>query len=180
MRPSVRASVRASTLSNMNISETSGPFVIKFHLEHHLGGGLAALGIGADRIRTLVSMTTDNSHRVIMGENLVTTLAPSFFIGSSLFLQVTRTTIISCMGSKFGKIRPGTYELAALERLEKSQYTYNGKNIVTTLVPSFLDGSSSFLQVTRPTIKAWMCSKFSQIRPWTEELAALERLEKSP
>ena len=29
------------------------------------------------------------------GENFVTTLAPSFFIGSSLFLQVTRTTITS-------------------------------------------------------------------------------------
>ena len=41
-RPSVRACVRASTLSNMNISETRWPIVIKFHLEHHLGGGLAA------------------------------------------------------------------------------------------------------------------------------------------
>ena len=37
-----RPSVRASTLSNMNISETSWPIVIKFHLEHHWGGGLAA------------------------------------------------------------------------------------------------------------------------------------------
>ena len=50
----------------------------------------------------------------------MTTLAPSFLIGSSLFLQVTRTTIISHMGLKFSKIGPGTYELAALERLEKS------------------------------------------------------------
>ena len=51
----------------------------------------------------------------------MTTLAPSFLIGSSfLFLQVTRTTIISRMGSKFGKIGPGTYELLALEHLEKS------------------------------------------------------------
>ena len=41
-RPSVRASVRASTLSNMNISETSWPILIKFHLEHHWGGRLAA------------------------------------------------------------------------------------------------------------------------------------------
>ena len=53
-------------------------------------------------------------------ENLVTTLAPSLLICSSLFLQVRRTTIKSHMGSKFGRIRPGTYELAALERLEKS------------------------------------------------------------
>ena len=89
----------------------------------------------------------------------MTTLAPSFLIGSSLFLQVTRTTIKSRMGSKFGKIGPGTYELAALERLEKSPSTYNGRNVVTTLVPSFLCGSSSFLQITRPTIKArrWVC-----------------------
>ena len=50
----------------------------------------------------------------------MTTLAPSFLIGSSLFLHVTKTTIKSRMGSKFGKIGLGTYELAALERLEKS------------------------------------------------------------
>ena len=50
----------------------------------------------------------------------MTTLAPPFLIGSSLFLQVTRTTIKSRMGSKFGKIGQGTYELAALERQEKS------------------------------------------------------------
>ena len=50
----------------------------------------------------------------------MTTLAPSFLIGSSLFLQVTRTTIKSRMGSKLGSIQQRTYELAALERLEKS------------------------------------------------------------
>ena len=48
---------------------------------------------------------------------------------------------------------------------------------MTTLAPSFLIGSSLFLQVTRSTIKAWMGSKFGQIRPATEELAALERLK---
>ena len=107
-------------------------------------------------------------------ENLVTTLAPSFLIGS-LFLQVKSTTIKSRMGSKFGKIGPGNYELAALERLEKSPKTYNGRNVVTTLVPSFLDGSSSFLQITRPTIKAWMSLNFGKIPSLTSELAALER-----
>ena len=45
-------------------------------------------------------------------------------------------------------------------------------NVVTTLAPSFLIGSSSFLQVTR--------SKFGQIGPRTAELAALEHLEISP
>ena len=69
-RASVRASVCASTLSNMNISETSWLIVIKFHLEHYLGGGLTALGIGPDRIRSLVSMATDSSRRVIMEKTL--------------------------------------------------------------------------------------------------------------
>ena len=55
-----------------------------------------------------------------MGENVVTTLAPSFLIGSSSYLQVTRTSITSRMSSKFGQIGPRTVELAALERLEKS------------------------------------------------------------
>ena len=48
---------------------------------------------------------------------------------------------------------------------------------MTTLMPPFLDGSSSFLQVTSTTIKSQMCSKFSHIRPLTTELAALERLK---
>ena len=62
------ACVLASTLSNMNISETNRPITIKFYLTHHWGGGKAAIGFGADQIRTLVSMATDSSHRVIMGE----------------------------------------------------------------------------------------------------------------
>ena len=62
------ASVRPFALSNINIS--SWPIVIKFHLEHHWGGGLAALGFGADQIRTLGSMATDSSRRVIMGKTL--------------------------------------------------------------------------------------------------------------
>ena len=49
----------------------------------------------------------------------MTTLAPSFFINSSLFMQVTRTTVKSRIDPKFSRITPGTYELAALERLEK-------------------------------------------------------------
>ena len=48
---------------------------------------------------------------------------------------------------------------------EKSMY-----NVVNTLALSFLIGSSSFLQVTRTTIKSRMSSKFSQIQPWTAEL----------
>ena len=48
---------------------------------------------------------------------------------------------------------------------------------MTSLAPSFLIGSSSFLPVTRTTTKARMGSKFGQIRPWIVELPALERLE---
>ena len=44
--------------------------LIRFHLEHHWGGGLASLGFGPDRIRNLVSMATDSSHRIIMGKTL--------------------------------------------------------------------------------------------------------------
>ena len=46
---------------------------------------------------------------------------------------------------------------------------------MTTLVPSVLDGSSSFLQVTTPTIKARMKLNFGKIPSLTSELAALER-----
>ena len=67
---SVLLSVHACTLSNINISETSLPIVTKVHQKHYWGGGLAALGFGPDQIRTLVSMATDSSHRVIMGKTL--------------------------------------------------------------------------------------------------------------
>ena len=70
---------------------------------------------------------TDTNTRVIclcasekLLYNVVTTLAPSFSIGSSSYLQVTRTSITSQTSLKFGQIGPRTAELAALERLEKS------------------------------------------------------------
>ena len=46
---------------------------------------------------------------------------------------------------------------------------------MTTLVPSFLDGSSSSLQITKPTIKARTSLNFRKIPLLTSELAALER-----
>ena len=52
--------------------------------------------------------------------NVVTTLAPSFLIGSSSFLQATSKPIISGMGSRFSRVRSGAYELPAFECLEKS------------------------------------------------------------
>ena len=56
------------TISNMNISKTRRPIATKFYLKLHWGGGKPALGFGPGWIRTLVSMATDSSHRVIMGK----------------------------------------------------------------------------------------------------------------
>ena len=77
----------------MNIFVT---IATKFYLKHHWGGGKDALGFGPDRTETLVSMATDSSNRVIMGN----TLAPSFLIRSSSYLQVTRISITSQTSSK--------------------------------------------------------------------------------
>ena len=63
----MRPSVSALTLSNMNISATSWPIGMKFYLKRLCGGGKASVGFDPDRIRTLVSMATDSSHRVTMG-----------------------------------------------------------------------------------------------------------------
>ena len=48
---------------------------------------------------------------------------------------------------------------------------------MTTLVPSFSNGSSLFLQVTRSAIKAWMGLNIGKIPSLTSELAALERVK---
>ena len=49
---------------------------------------------------------------------------------------------------------------------------------MNTLVLSFFDGSSPFLEVTRTTIKASMSLNLSRSPSPTTELAAFERLEK--
>ena len=108
-----------SPFSNMNISEASRPIAIKFYLKHHWGGGKAAWGFGADQFRTLVSMSTDSSHRVIMGKNGIITFSRLFMIRSFSYLQVTITCMRAWMSSKFGQIRPRTTELAALEHMKK-------------------------------------------------------------
>ena len=41
-----RPSVHASTLSIINISETSRSIIIKFHQKHYWGRGLTAFGFG--------------------------------------------------------------------------------------------------------------------------------------
>ena len=104
----------------MYISKTSRPIAIKLYQKHHCGGGLPVLGFEADKIRTLVSMATDSSHRLILGKSLSNTLAASILIETSSFLQVMRTTIKSQMSSKFSQSHPWSVELAALEHLKKS------------------------------------------------------------
>ena len=46
---------------------------------------------------------------------------------------------------------------------------------MTTLVLSILNGSSSFFNTIRTTIKAWMSLNLGKIPSLTSELAALER-----
>ena len=48
---------------------------------------------------------------------------------------------------------------------------------MATLSSHFFDGSSSFLQVTSPTLKSWMSLNFGKIPSLTLEIAALEHLK---
>ena len=104
----------------MNISATSWQIGMKFDLKHHWGGGKDSVVFDPDWIRTLVSMATDSSHRVIMvKKNDVITFSRMFLIRSFSYLQVTMTCMRAWMSSKFGRFRLRTKELAALERLKK-------------------------------------------------------------
>ena len=109
--------------------------------------------------------------------NVVTTLAPSFLIGSCSFSQATSKPIISRMSLKLSRILPGTYELPALERLKISPKTYNGRNVVTSLVLSILNGASSILHTIRTTVKVWMSLNFGKIPSPNLELAPYGHLK---
>ena len=58
---------------------------------------------------------------------------------------------------------------------KKSRKRIMEEMLLALWCPPFI-GSSSFLQVTRTTIKAWMSSNFGWIQSLTAELAALECL----
>ena len=73
------------------------------------------------------------------------TLAPYFLIGSSSFLQVTRTYMKAWTSSNFNLIPPPTPELSALARL---------KNCCEHSSAYIFIGSSSFFQLIRTTIKS--------------------------
>ena len=77
----------------------------------------------------------------ILINNVVHTLAPSFSLGISSFLQITMTIIKSRMSLKFGRIRPWAAELAALERLKKS-FTYL-RTIQNIFMTFWLSGEQS-------------------------------------
>ena len=64
----VRLCGRPLTLSIINISTTSLPIGMKFYVKHQWIGGMASVGFDSDWVRTLVSMATDSSHKVIMGK----------------------------------------------------------------------------------------------------------------
>ena len=55
-----------------------------------------------------------------------------------------------------------------------------GENVVNTHASSFSIGSSSFLKITRSTMKILNVFKISQIRLRTADVAALEPLKTSP
>ena len=101
----------------------------------------------------------------------MTTLAPSFLNQSSSFLQVTRTCMKAWMSSIFRPDTDTNTRVICPCASEKLLY-----NVVSTLAPSFLIGSFSYLQVMRTSITSRTSSKFGQIGPRTAELAALERL----
>ena len=77
------------------------------------------------------------------------------------------------MSSNFDQIPPPTPELTAHACLRIDVLCFKHSS-------AFIFDRIFFLQVSRTTIKSRMRSKVDQIRPWTAELAALERLEKSP
>ena len=102
------------------------------------------------------------------------TLAPSFLFRSSLFLEVTRTSIKSSDEFEFQPDPTSDCWVVCPWVFEKSIFC-----VMATLASLFFSGSSSFLQVTRITKMSRISSNFHQIRPLTAELSALECLKKS-
>ena len=71
----------------------------------------------------------------------------------------------ACMSSKFGEIGPWTTDLTALERLKKSHRLIIEKITSSHFLRYFSSDFFSYLQAIGTCIKAWMSSKFGQIRP---------------
>ena len=139
------ASVRPSTLSDIDSSANSQLITMKFYQKHHWGGAKTALGLRPGRIRTLVSMATDSSQCCHF---LSAVFHPILFIlagnddmhESSEEFEIRHDPTTDC-----GVSCP----LAS----EKFKYTYNWENGVVTLSRLFLIGSSSYLQITVTYLK---------------------------
>ena len=113
-RPTVRPCMRPSSVNTFKHQYLSDQRVDCNQIlpEALLGRGKCCIRIWQDRTRTLVSMATDNFHRVIMGKTVLPLFSavfhPIFFI-----LQVTMTYARAWRSLKFDAIRPLTAELAA-------------------------------------------------------------------
>ena len=116
---SVSPCVHAFTLSDMNISETSWPIIIKFHLKHHWGGGLAALGFGPDCMITLVSWQQIAPIGLLLGQSCEHS-SSSIFHWIFFIVAGNNNSNKSLDGFKLRLFGPGSAELATLERLKKS------------------------------------------------------------
>ena len=64
----------------ISMPETSWQIAIKIYMKHHLGGGLPAISFEADRMRTMVSMATHSSPRVIMAGKCYGNSSNSIFV----------------------------------------------------------------------------------------------------
>ena len=69
-----------------------------------LGWGKGYFNFEAIRTRTLVSIATDSSHKVIMGKAASPLFSRLFFIVFFSYSQVTMTYLRAWMSSKFGQL----------------------------------------------------------------------------
>ena len=161
------------TLSTINIA-TNGPITTQFYMYHHWGEEKAWL----EWIGTLVSMATDSYHGVITGKRCCHFFS-AFFFHSILFILAGNINMMHESSEEFEIKRDSTTDCGVSCPLasEKFPWTHNGKNGVATFSQLFLIESFLYLQVTMSYTRAWMSSKFSQIRPRTTELSAIERLK---
>ena len=95
------------------------------------------------------------------GENVMNTIAPSFFIIK--------------LAGKQDNIKVQTIPDTSFHWLPSYLPLSTGKNIVDTIAASVLIGSSSNLQTKRTAIKSWASSISGQSRLFASELHALVR-----
>ena len=97
----------------------------------------------------------------------------------SQLVNLDQILCVASLGWEKGCIRlsGGLDQNSGFHGNRKPPLTYNGENDVSTFSRLFLIRFFLYLQVTRTCIKSRTSSNFSQIKPFTMELAALERLK---